>query len=286
MIKPVKITETNDGVNGMKTTRFLFVFLVMNLTLFSILPVSMAAVVQVVPSEPYEIGASNWNGVAHIWWREPNQTGPGITHYLVYRQIDDAGMVLLAQLNATDLEFNDPLPSSASSVTYWIVAGNSLGLSNPGDRVTLVPGAFPSTPTGLRAEAGSDYVDLSWNTPSSNGGNNITQYALRRQSAAGESILFYVQVSNSNIPITSVHDDQAGSGTVYTYNVMAVTNNSESGWSDSVTVTTPKKDINDNSGLLSVFAVVIAVIALQLGIIAVYVVVNRKAFKPKPPQKS
>jgi hypothetical protein len=269
----------------MKLSRFLLVFLVIQLALLSIFPAAMAAKAQVVPSEPYEVNASNWDGVAHIWWREPNQTGPGITHYMVYRQINGTDTTLVAQLNDTDLEYNDRMPASASNVTYWIVAENVIGLSAPGDNVTLVPDAFPSVPTGIRAVAGEDYVDISWNAPSSNHGSNITQYAIRRQSASGDSTRFYVQVSGSDVPVTSVHDDQAGSGTVLTYNVMAVTNNSQSGWSDSVTVTTPQKNINDNSGLLSVFAVVIAVIALQLAIVAVYVVVKRKAFKPKPPEK-
>jgi hypothetical protein len=268
----------------MISTRSLFIFLIVQLALFSVLPLAVAVPAQVVPSEPFDVGASNWNGDAHIRWREPNQTGPGITHYLVYRQINGTGTSLLVQLNATDLEYNDPMPTSASNVTYWVVAQNALGLSDPGNKVTLVPNAFPDVPTGLWAVAGADYVDISWNAPASDGGNNITQYEVRRQSASGDSILLYVHVSDTDVPITSVHDDQAGVGGVFTYNVKAVTNNGESGWSDSVTVTTPVKNINDNSGILSVFAVVIAVIALQLSIVALYVVVKRKAFKPKPPE--
>lgn len=267
----------------MRLSRFLFVFLVIQLTLLSVLPAAMAVTIQVVPSEPYEVGASNWNGVAHIWWSEPNQTGPGITHYLVYRQINGTDTALLVQLNGTDVEYNDRMPSSASIVTYWIVAENDLGLSSTSDSMTLVLDAFPNVPTGVRAVAGADYVDISWNAPPSNGGSNITQYSIRRQVASGESVQFDVRVSGTDVPVTSVHDDQAGSGTVFTYNVKAVTNNSQSGWSDSVTVTTPVKNINDNSGLLSVFALVFAVIAFQLAIVALYVVVKRKAFKPKTP---
>jgi hypothetical protein len=267
----------------MKITRYLFIFLIVQLTLSSILPFTSGITVQVVPSEPFEVGSSNWNGVAHIWWRDPNQTGPGITHYQIYRQLNGTGATFLAQLNATDLEYNDRMPVSTLNATYWIVAENALGLSNKSDSVTLVPGAFPSVPTGLQAVAGADYVDISWNAPSSNGGSNITDYAVRRLSASGESTLIDVRVSGTDVPITSVHDDQAGSGGVYSYNVKAVTNNSESGWSDSVTVTTPVKNINDNSGLLSVVALVIAVIALQLAIVAAYVVVKRKSFRPKAP---
>lgn len=62
-----------------------------------------------------------------------------------------------------------------------------------------------------------------------------------------------------------------------------MSNHSESAWSDSFTVTSPAKNINDNSGLLSVFALVLAVVALQIALVAIYVVVKRKAFKPKTP---
>ena len=267
----------------MKLTHFFYISLVIQLTLSCILPVTSATTVQVVPTEPFEVGASNWNGVAHIWWREPNQTGPGITHYQIYCQLNSSGTILRVQLNATDVVYNDRMPSSALNATYWIVAENILGVGNPSDKVTLVPGAFPSVPTGLRAVAGADYVDISWTASSSDGGSNITLYEVKRQSSSGESTIFEVRVSRTDVPITSVHDDQAGSGAVYTYNVKAVTNNSESGWSDSVTATTPQKNINDNSGLLSTFALIIAVIALQLAIVAVYVVVKRKSFKPKAP---
>jgi hypothetical protein len=176
------------------------------------------------------------------------------------------------------------MPVSAVNVTYWIVAENSVGSSNASRSVTLDPGAHPAAPTGLRAVGGIDYVDLSWSSPPSNGGNNITAYIVRRQMASsGEAVEMNVMASGSDIPITSVHDDQASSGDVYTYNVKAVSNQSESAWSDSFTVTSPAKNINDNSGLLSVFALVLAVVAFQIALVAIYVVVKRKAFKPKTP---
>lgn len=267
----------------MRSNRILFVLVILQITLVSAMPLASGAAAQVAPSEPIGFNASNWNGIAHIWWQEPNQTGPGITYYDVYRQINGTGSELAVKLNATEREYNDPMPSSAVNVTYWMIAENTVGTGNSSDKVTLVPGAHPSAPTGLRAVAGGDYVDISWNTPASDGGDNITKYVVRRQAASGESAQFEVKVSGSDIPVTSVHDDQAGTGAVFTYNVKAVTNTSESGWGDSVTVTTPPKDINDNSGLLSVLALIFAVIAFQLAIVALYVVVKRKAFKPKTP---
>ena len=268
----------------MRSYRAILAIIVIHLTLFmSLLPASAAAV-QTVPSEPFGVGASNWNGIAHIWWQEPNQTGPGITKYDVYREVNGTGQIQLVQLNATDREYNNLMPTSALNVTYWIVAENTLGKGNASVAVTLVPSAHPSVPTGLRAVSGSDYVDISWSSPTSNGGSNITVYVVRRQAAStGDWTQFEVDVAGTSVPITSVHDDHATSGDTYTYNIKAMTDNSESGYSDSVTVTSPAKNINDNSGLLSVFALVIAVIAMQMGIVAIYVVVKRKAFKPKSP---
>jgi hypothetical protein len=279
-----KITSVYPELIVMRSYRIILAIIVIDLTLFmSIIPASAAAA-QVVPSEPFGVGTSNWNGIAHIWWQEPNQTGPGITKYDVYREVNGTGPVQLVQLNATDREYNDPMPTSAVNVTYWIVAENTLGKGNASVAVTLVPSAHPTVPTGLRAVAGIDYVDISWASPSSDGGSNITVYVVRRQTAStGDWTQFEVDVSGTKVPITSIHDDQATSGDVYTYNIKAVTNISESGFSDSVTVTSPAKNINDNSGLLSVFAVVIAVVAFQLSIVALYVVVKRKAFKPKAP---
>jgi hypothetical protein len=264
--------------------RALLIISVINFALLMSIPIGSAAAAQVVPSEPLGVRASNWDGVAHIWWQEPNQTGSGITFYNVYREVNGTGPVEVKVINATEREYNDPMPSGAVNVTYWIVAQNASGNSSASASVTLVPSAYPSVPTGLTAVAGNDYVDISWASPTSDGSSNITNYIVRRQSASsGESIEYEVKASVTNVPITSYHDDQAASGNVYTYNIKAVTNISESGFSDSVTVTSPAKNINDNSGLLSVFAVVIAVVAFQLAIVALYVVVKRKAFKPKAP---
>jgi hypothetical protein len=268
----------------MRYYRFPFIVLVIQLAFLMSVSTTSAAVAPVVPSEPFGIAASNWNGVAHISWQEPNQTGPGITHYDVCREINGTGAVRIVHLNATERAYNDRMPSSAVNVTYWIIAANIVGTGNASRSVTLVPGAYPTVPTGLKAVPGIDYVDISWSSPASNGGSNITMYLVRRQMASsGEAVEFDVMASGTNIPITSAHDDQASSGDVYTYNIKAVSNQSESGWSDSVTVTSPSKNINDNSGLLSVFALVLAVIAIQLAIVALYVVVKRKAFKPKAP---
>lgn len=271
----------------MRPLRILLLVLVITLTLFMSIPTTMAvtpAPPSVAPSEPFGVAGSNHHGLAHISWQEPNQTGPGITRYDVYREVNGTGAQQLAHLNATERQYDDRMPASALNVTYWIVAENSVGRSNASRAVTLVPGAYPAVPTGLRAVAGNDYVDISWSTPSSDGGSNITKYVVRRHSASsGESVLFDVQVNSSNVPITSVHDDQASSGDVYTYNILAATKVGESAFSDSVTVTSPSKNINDSSGLLSVFALVLAVIAFQLAIVAIYVVVKRKAFKPKTP---
>jgi hypothetical protein len=271
----------------MRLLRILLLVLVINLTLSmsvsTTLAVGPTVPPSVVPSEPFGVEGSNHHGVAHISWQEPNRTGPGITHYDVYRGINGTGAVPLAQLNASARQYEDRMPTSAVNVTYWVIAENSVGISNASRSVTLVPGAYPAAPTGLRAVAGVDYVDVSWSTPSADGGSNITKYIVRRQAASsGESVLFDVQVNSSNVPVTSVHD-QASSGDVYTYNIIAATKTGESAYSDSVTVTSPAKNINDNSGLVSVFALVLAVIAIQIAIVAIYVVVKRKAFKPKAP---
>ena len=130
----------------MKLHRVLLVILVIQLTVSMAIPSISGAAEQVVPSEPSGVGGSNWHGFAHITWQEPGQTGPGITHYLVYRSVNGTDVTLATELGDSARAYQEMMPPSAVNVTYWVVAQNAIGTGNPSANVTLVPNEFPSAP--------------------------------------------------------------------------------------------------------------------------------------------
>ncbi|OPY33273.1 MAG: Fibronectin type III domain protein [Methanomassiliicoccales archaeon PtaU1.Bin124] len=135
--------------------------------------------------------------------------------------------------------------------------------------------AAPSAPVDLVAFAGRDYVDLSWKAPASDGGSNLTTYALFR----GENPEDMVLMANFTANVTAYHDENVETARTYFYQVAAWNEGNMSVRSDMVLATIPKVETTDNGTLVGVVALAIAAVAIQLGIVAIWVILKKGARK-------
>ncbi|MCG7844388.1 MAG: fibronectin type III domain-containing protein [Methanomassiliicoccales archaeon] len=113
--------------------------------------------------------------------------------------------------------------------------------------------AASDVPTGLQAEVGRDYVDLSWQTV-----DNASYYLVYRGSGADDM----VNIANVTAPITAFHDGDLEDGSSFIYYVTAVNGTDESAPGPSIAATVPAKQSNDF--LIPIIAIILSIIAIQV----------------------
>jgi len=147
----------------------------------------------------------------------------------------------------------------------------SLGLILPSTGM----GVEPSSPMDLQASARMTYVDLSWKAPADNGGSPLTNYTLYK-STDPSTMSYWGNVTGN---ITAYHDYNVEAGDTYFYQVTVWNDANESTSSNMVVVTIPTPAKSDDAAVIGIIALAMAAIALQLGIIAIWVIL-RKGNKP------
>ena len=189
------------------------------------------------PSAPLNFKASAGDGNVNLEWTEPSDEGGSlITNYNIYRGTTSGEKTLLKTVSNV-LSYTDDDVANNQRYYYQVSAVNSAGEGERSDEAsaTLIPVVtVPSAPQHLNADQGDEYVDLSWNPPSKDGGSPITEYKVYRGTAPqGES--FLAEVGNAVIYTDShVTNDQT-----YYYQVSAVNVAGEGPLSNEVSVTTP-----------------------------------------------
>ena len=96
--------------------------------------------------------------------------------------------------------------------------------------------AVASAPTGLTATAGNTQVVLTWVTPTSNGGETITDYIIEYSSDAGVSYGQFMDGVGTGLTVTVTG---LTNGTAYLFRVSAVVNVSGQGPASSTAAATP-----------------------------------------------
>ena len=179
--------------------------------------------VRLPPLAPINLTAIVGNGYVNLTWNAPrgNGTSP-VTSYHVYRNGS-----LLITLRVNQLHYNDTSVINGITYTYYITAVNSAGESNKSDVVHAKPLGPPTAPPNLRAKSGSNFINLTWEIPNSDGGCQITEYKVYRN---GTPI--------ATVPANRLYYQDTGvkNGQKYTYYVTAVNCVGESKESNKVQV--------------------------------------------------
>ena len=181
---------------------------------------SAFATTQTTPLPPTALNATAVSGTKiFLMWTAPiNATQDGVSGYKIEMRPSCSGFFNFL-VNTTATSFLSTGLTNATCYQFRVHAINSVGVSSPSNNATATTLSVPSAPTNLLATAvSSSQINLSWATPSNNGGTPITSYKILKSLCAGNP----TTITNTANASTMYSDTGLSANTCYQYNVEAV----------------------------------------------------------------
>ena len=143
----------------------------------------------ITPSAPQNLKASTGDGYVTLDGSPPSDDGgSAITEYKIYRGTSSGGESYHDSVSTTS--YNDTTVTNGQTYYYYYVAAvNVAGESSPSNEVPAKTQGPPGSPQNVRAAAGDDYVNLEWIAPSDDGGSEIINYNIYRDTTPGGETL-------------------------------------------------------------------------------------------------
>ncbi len=177
------------------------------------------------PQAPWNFwGLIEDNATNLSWYAPKNDGGSPITEYQIYRN-----GTLIANVSANQTWYQDTGLINGVTYTYYVVAVNAIGASEPSLTLNDTPMRVPNAPGDVRIWVGNEIIRLTWSEPY-DGGSSITGYNIYRNGT------FLVRVSSTQL---WYNDTSVVNGVSYSYFITAVNSMGESP-SSSVVRGTPR----------------------------------------------
>ena len=177
-------------------------------------------ILAVVPGRPTSVVAASGNGQLAVTWSAPVSTGgSNITHYAV-KYSSNSGVTWTTFVRPASTATSCTVTGLTNGTSYIIkvIARNAVGISLPSaNSAPATPATVPGRPTSVVAASSNDQLAVSW-TAASNGGSNITHYAVKYSSNSGVTWTTFVRPAST---ATSCTVTGLTNGTHYVFKVLA-----------------------------------------------------------------
>lgn len=141
------------------------------------------------PSAPTSLLATRGNGQVTLTWALPaTNNGDPVSGYSIYSGAASGGESLLDSIGANTSYVVTGL-TNGQTYFFQVAASNAAGLGARAAEVRAVPATTPSSPQGLVVTRGDHQLSLSWNPPSSTGGDPLTGYVILVGASSGTETL-------------------------------------------------------------------------------------------------
>lgn len=234
-----------------------------------------------IPLPPVDLAVIEGNGFVEISWSEPVSNGGSLlTGYRLFRRIEFSEMIEICTLSPDNLSFNDTELENDVAYIYYIIAENTVGLSEPSSMIRGIPSlsynpTVPSSPRNLSYRMGKEFVLLSWISPNINGGSEILRYNLYR----GNTIEGMTLIGNSQGDILSFNDTDFDPGKEYYYFVVSENDIGESEKSNIISLETEDNDRKDSEKNYWVWIIIIIILILIAVGGSLFFIINRRKEK-------
>lgn len=186
------------------------------------------------PSAPLNLNATAGDARIELAWNHPISDGLLlITNYRIYRATESGQETFLVEIPGIPF-YNDTSLINGQIYYYKVGAVNAMGEGDLSNEANATPMTIPSPPINLILSHGDDYVDLTWEPPTSDGGSPVTNYTIYRGTSPGAVSILAVAVINQQY-----NDTNVASGTTHYYRVSATNSVGEGDLSDEVAATVP-----------------------------------------------
>ncbi|MBL4595425.1 MAG: fibronectin type III domain-containing protein [Robiginitomaculum sp.] len=190
-----------------------------------------------LPDAPTGLAATGDNAAVDVTWNAPGETGGfALTEYVLeYTKgtFASVGQTDSSDTSVTSVSVSKDVTShnvsgldNGDEYRFRIFAVTEKGSSASSNEDTATPATIPGTPTNLSAARGVQSVVLTWNAPTNDGGDTITDYIIK--SKTSDSTLFVTfdgteTTTASPTPATiSITVTGLANGVSYDFEVVAV----------------------------------------------------------------
>ncbi|MDG6225198.1 MAG: fibronectin type III domain-containing protein [Candidatus Thermoplasmatota archaeon] len=130
------------------------------------------------PEAPLGIRAAAGDAFIDLAWDPPlDDGGARIVDYEVHRGSKSGSLSKIASTGG-NTTYNDTDVVNGNRYYYAVLAVNRMGAGKPSGEVSSIPGKAPDPPGSFVAIYGNGMVNLTWNSPSSNGGYVLQGYRI------------------------------------------------------------------------------------------------------------